>query len=409
MKHPYSIWLLSLCTALMAAGYALSLPFFAIYLSVERGLPMSLTGACLALSMLLSSLAQGIGGELSDVFGRRGVMLFSVAARSLTMFVMALAVYMNAHYIWLIAVHVLLGFTGALFDPASQAWVADRTSPRERLEQFGFLRIGINAGWALGPMLGGLLAAKSYSLMFLFSGLTYGLVSALVALFIHDCDSRRPARRASLAEMALELKDTRFARLCALGLMISAVMSQLVVGLSLYCAKYLGYPQSSVGLLFSINGFVVVFFQYFASKAMSRMRLSGAMAAGALLYAAGYLIVGFSSVFLWTAAGIFVLTLGEIAVSPGLQTMGSNIAPPHKKGRYLGMQGLAQSAGRSFGIFLGGAGMELLAPSWRQGPWALVALIALCAGGGFYAMRRHLTRQEDGLHGPVIEEKEMDF
>jgi MFS family permease len=287
--------------------------------------------------------------------------------------------------------------------------VADRTSPRERLEQFGFLRIGINFGWALGPMLGGLLAAKSYSLMFLFSGLAYVVVTALVALFIRDCASRRPTQRVRLAEMALELKDPRFARLCALGLMISAVMSQLVVGLSLYCSKYLGYPQSSVGLFFSINGFVVVFFQYFASRLMSRIRLSEAMAAGALLYAAGYLLVGFSSVFLWTAAGVFVLTLGEVAVSPGLQTMGSNIAPPSKKGRYLGMQGLAQFVGRSFGIFLGGAGMELLAPSWRQGPWALVALIALCSGVGFYAMRHHLSKQEDGLRGTVIEEKEMDF
>ncbi|MDD2773844.1 MAG: MFS transporter [Elusimicrobiales bacterium] len=409
MKHPYGIWLLTCSNTLMAAGWSLSMPFFAMYLSVERGVPMSLTGIFLALSMLFSSLGQGLGGELSDALGRRKVMIFSLAARGLMMFLMALAIYLRAHYMWLVAVHVLSGFTGMLFEPASQAWVADQTAPRQRLTQYGLLRIGRNLGWALGPMLGGFVAAKSYALMFLFSGVAFAVVTAIVTLFIRDCAVQKSSRRAGLSEMALELKNLRFARLCALGFMMSTVMSQLVVGLSLYCAKYLGYPQGSIGLLFTINGLVVVFLQYPANKLMLRVRLSQALAVGALFYAAGYFMVGFAGVYLWTAAGVFVLSLGEIIVSPGMQTVGSNIAPPHKKGRYLGMQGLAQQAGAAFGIFLGGTGMELIAPSWRMGPWLLITLIAVCSALGFYAMRKHLSAEEDGLHTPIIEEKEMDF
>jgi MFS family permease len=214
--------------------------------------------------------------------------------------------------------------------------------------------------------------------------------------------SKAAIKRARFSEMIFELRDVRLAKLCVMGFIICTAASQLVVGISLYCVKYLGYPQHDIGLFFSINGFVVVFLQYGAGKIMKSMRISAAMAAGGLLYMIGYLTVGFSSVFWWTAAGVLVLSLGELFIAPGLQTLGSNIAPPERRGRYLGIQGLVQQMGAAFGIFLGGANMEQLAPIWRQGPWVLIGLIAFASAVGFYGMRKHLTPEEDGLQDVVI-------
>jgi MFS family permease len=405
------IWVLVYCNALISSGYALSMPFFAVYLSVERGLPMSLTGAFLSISMLSGALANGLGGELSDTLGRRKVMLFALVSRCIFTALMALAIHDRAAYAWLLALHMAGGFFGMFFGPAAQAWIADHSGPRERLEHFGLLRIGGNLGWALGPMIGGLVASKSYALMFAITSMVYGVCS-LVVFFCVEESSGRTGRRARLSDMLMELKVPRFARLCTLGFIISTVMSQLVVGLSLYCMKYLHYSQHQVGMLFSVNGFVVVFFQYSVSRLMKRTRISGAMAVGALLYALGYGIVGFSNIFLWTATGILLLSFGETAVSPGLTTLGSNIAPQGRKGRYLGMQALVQQTGSSFGIFLGGNGMEMLAPSWQQGPWVLIVLIALCAALGFYGMKKHLLPEEDGIKDfplPLHPDKEAEI
>ena len=373
---------------------------------------MSLTGTFLSLSMLSGALANGLGGELSDTLGRKKVMVFSLIARCVLTALMALAIYGRANYVWLLVLHMGAGFLGMFFGPAAQAWIADNCAPKERLEHFGLLRIGGNLGWALGPMIGGLVAAKSYALMFGLTAAVYGVCTLIVIFFVAESAVKTAGRRARFADMLLELKVPRFARLCMLGFIISTVMSQLVVGLSLYSTKYLHYTQHQIGLLFSVNGFVVVCFQYYVSRLMKRARISAAMSVGAILYAVGYFTVGFSSVFLWTAVGIFVLSLGETAVSPGLTTLGSNIAPPGRKGRYLGMQALVQQMGSAFGIFLGGNGMEALAPCWQQGPWALIVLIALCSSMGFYGLRYHLRPEEDGIKAfptlsPVDKELEI--
>ena len=71
MSLPPGFWILAAAEGLLTAGYAISFPFLAVYLSGERGMPMAWTGAFLALSMLVSSAAQFIGGEVSDAVGRR--------------------------------------------------------------------------------------------------------------------------------------------------------------------------------------------------------------------------------------------------------------------------------------------------------------------------------------------------
>ncbi|MFA5161671.1 MAG: MFS transporter [Elusimicrobiales bacterium] len=403
-RIPSGIWILSSCNALLTTGYSLSVPFFSIYLSVERNVPMSVTGAFLAFSIFISSAGMGVGGEVSDALGRRRVMLFSLAARGIIFALMAAGIYFNIHYVWLVLLHVCGSFMMAGYAPAAQAWVADNFDPRRRLEFFGLLRIGTNLGWALGPMLGGFASPKAYPLMFAVTSAVYGIGTAIMFFTVPESLPGTAAKRAHFGEMLLELRDARLARLCVVGFIICTAMSQLVVGLSLFCARYLGYPQHSIGLFFSINGFAVVFLQQAAAKLAARTRISSAMAVGSLLYMAGYATVGFSSVFLWTAAGVFILSLGELFIAPGLQTLGSNIAPAEKRGRYLGIQGLAQQLGAAFGIFLGGANMEQLAPIWRQGPWMLIALIAFCAAIGFYGMRKHLTPEEDGLRNPAANE-----
>ncbi|MCX6866692.1 MAG: hypothetical protein NTV46_10835 [Verrucomicrobia bacterium] len=80
-KCPSGFWLLVATEGVMTAGYAISFPFLAIYLSTHRGLPMVWVGMFLAVSLLVASAAQFIGGEVSDVIGRRKVMVFSLALR----------------------------------------------------------------------------------------------------------------------------------------------------------------------------------------------------------------------------------------------------------------------------------------------------------------------------------------
>lgn len=92
-------------------------------------------------------------GSLSDHFGRRPILLVSLAAMALAYLGMALA-----PTIWLLlAARLLAGITSATQSTAS-AYIADITPPADRGRRFGLLGACFGVGFVLGPMLGGLIA-----------------------------------------------------------------------------------------------------------------------------------------------------------------------------------------------------------------------------------------------------------
>lgn len=388
----------------MTAGYAISFPFLAIYLSAHRGVPMARVGFFLASSMLIGSLAQFIGGEISDAVGRRKVMVCALAVRTLLIAVIAWIIYSGAGLWAIFAFHPLGMFAGSFFHPAARSWVADYTHPSRRMKAYGLLRMVSNAGWAVGPALGGLLAVGSYSLMFFVSAAAFGVCTIIVALSIKDAPGAASGKfvAPSFRGAAAALKNRAFLRFCFFTFTMCAVMSQLVVSSSLYSKNYLGFSEREIGLLFSVNGFIVVAFQYFMTRVLEERRITSGLAAGALLYGIGYLAFGFSTVFYAAAAAIVVVTLGEVAVSPGLQALGANMAPKAEKGRYLGVQGLFQQVGSSVGIFIGSNAIGRLSPLYQQAPWFIIASIAVISSLGFLSLGRRLTPDQNGLRGPTL-------
>ena len=61
------VWLILLCRVLMSAGYSLAFPYFAVYLSQERSVSLELIGAAMAASLLVSALAQILGGRAAQM------------------------------------------------------------------------------------------------------------------------------------------------------------------------------------------------------------------------------------------------------------------------------------------------------------------------------------------------------
>ena len=401
--RPSGFWLLVATEGVMTAGYAISFPFLAIYLSTHRGVPVTWVGVFLAVSMLVASAAQFIGGEVSDAIGRRHVMVFSLALRSVLIAVIAWIIYSGAGLWAIFAFHPLGMFIGSFFHPAARSWVADFVGPTRRLKAYGFLRMGNNAGWALGPALGGFLAQGSYALLFFVTAGVYAVCTVIVALSIKDAPGAASGNFSPprLSDATATLKNQQFLRFCVFTFTMCAVMSQLVVSSSLYSKKYLGFSETQIGLLFSINGLMVVALQYFVTRVLQTRRLTAGLAAGASLYAAGYLAFGFAPAFWAAGAAMVVVTLGEMAVSPGLQALGANMAPRDEKGRYLGVQGVFQQVGSSVGILVGSNAIGLISPLFQQGPWFIVALAAVVSSLGFRSLGRRLSPQQDGLHTPV--------
>ncbi len=92
-------------------------------------------------------------GNLSDRFGRRPVLLVSLAVMSADYVIMALA-----HNIWILVIgRIVAGITAATYATA-MAYMADISKPEDKAKAFGLVGAGIGVGFVLGPALGGLLA-----------------------------------------------------------------------------------------------------------------------------------------------------------------------------------------------------------------------------------------------------------
>ena len=394
------MWLVAVANGILLFGYGLSLPFFTVYLISQQHLAPAMAGLVVALAGLSRCVSSAISGEMADAFGRKNVMMWGLFSQIIAMFSLALCIELNAQVGWMLTCYFFTTFLGAFFRPAANAWVTDHTTPKERVEAFGMIRIGLNIGWALGPAVGGFLVRYSYSVAFYFTALLYATTILYLGRLIKDRTSKKGARsrsrKPSFATMLSSLTDTRLARICLYVVMITAVNSQLVVGLSIHCKQYLQMPEYFIGWFFTINGLVVILLQQAASKWMSRHRLSTAMFWGCIAYAVGFGSVGFFSSFALIAVGVFLAGVGELIVSPGEQTMVSNIASRETRGRYLGLLMVFYNMGSALGFFVAGLLGDFIAPHYLPGPWLIVAAVAVLAGVGFWRMRYHLTKAEDG-------------
>ena len=391
---------MALANGILLFGYGLSLPFFTIYLISQQHLPPAMAGLVVALAGLSRCVSSAISGELADTFGRKNVMMWGLFSQIVAMFALALCIELRVQAGWMLTCYFLTTFLGAFFRPAANAWVTDHTTPKERVEAFGMIRIGLNIGWALGPAVGGFLVRYSYSVAFYFTALLYATTILYLGRLIKDRTSKRGARtrarKPSFVTMLGSLKDTRLARICLYVVMITAVNSQLVVGLSIHCKQYLQMPEYFIGWFFTINGLVVILLQQTASKWMAKRRLSSAMFWGCMCYAVGFGSVGFFRSFALIAVGVFLAGVGELIVSPGEQTMVSNIASREKRGRYLGLLMVFYNMGSALGFFVAGVLGDYVAPHMLAGPWLIVGTVAVLAGIGFWRMRYQLTSDEDG-------------
>jgi MFS transporter, DHA1 family, tetracycline resistance protein len=91
-------------------------------------------------------------GNLSDKFGRRPILLFSLFGFGVDYVFLSFAPTIG----WLFAGRIIAGITGASFTTAT-AYIADISDPPDRAKNFGLVGAAFGLGFIIGPVVGGLL------------------------------------------------------------------------------------------------------------------------------------------------------------------------------------------------------------------------------------------------------------
>jgi MFS family permease len=280
---------------------------------------------------------------------------------------------------------------GSFFIPASMSYVADLTAENRRTKAYGLLRIGGNFGWALGPAIGGFLAQMNFAYLFYFTGGCMLLGTIVLMRFSRESlpilSDNHANRKTGLKEIISVAKDSRFLTYTLICLAIFLVWGQLIFPLSIFSVNTVGISKAQLGILFSLNGLLVVFFQYFITHFIPAKKQLIALAIGSLVYAVGFFTVGFAYSFAFLFVSVIIITTGEMIVTPTTLSYASIIADAKHRGRYLGFFNLSHSLGWSLSPLLGGVLLDVFAgkPVFT---WTIVSGLAVFAAVGFLFFRR---------------------
>jgi DHA1 family tetracycline resistance protein-like MFS transporter len=221
-----------------------------------------LGGLLLVVFAALQFLCGPLVGNLSDRFGRRPVLLASLAAFGLDYLFMAFAPSLG----WLFVGRAVAGLAGASFGPAA-AYVADVTPPERRAASFGLLGAAFGTGFIVGPAIGGLLAASNTRAPFVASAILAGVNVVYGYLVLPESLKPENRRRFSWAvsnPLGAVLTFRRFP--AVLGL--AGVMLLWQIAFQVYPSTWafftigrFGWSPGQIGLSLAVTGVLMVLVQ----------------------------------------------------------------------------------------------------------------------------------------------------
>jgi MFS family permease len=396
-RYDRQFWVLIGGALINSFGFSLVYPFISLYLYLYRGISMTDVGLLLLVSALVGMLFQLIGGELSDRIGRKAVLVSGLIINIISFGLLTIAILGDAGYFEFLALMCVLESAIGFYRSMPGIMIADTVPEGDRNGAFSLLRIGWNLGFALGPLLGGVLALYSYAILFGMATVTSGVYLLIVIFLIRDTKPKKVSV-AKEAGYGAVWHDRTFLLFCGIAVLVTLVYAQIFSTFSTYLGSYGQISAAEVGFLFSINGFMIVAIQYPLARFLERFRLTTSLMMGVLLYAVGYGAVGLSVGFLPLAACMLLITMGEIIYSPSSINLVSRMARPENRGRYMSFADMMVSGGFAFGPAVGGFLMDKYAGSIEI-MWMLLGGLLIICVFGLLVLRRIINRQIDGSVG----------
>ena len=384
-EYPKPFKVLVLATFIDRLGGFLLFPFFSLYLIERFGVGVTQVGILFALFSGGSLIGSTIGGALADKFGRRSILLLGLISSGIGSILMGLVD--NLYIFFIIA--AFLGVLGDLGRPARQAMVIDLLPRDKQAEGFGLLRVFVNLSATIGPMLGGILARQSYMLLFIGDAVSSLITALIVFIVIPETKPEKQEDKpeesviSTLIGYKVVFKDSLYIIFLAVSAITVLVYMQMNSTLSVFLLTEHGFPPEGFGLLLSMNALMVVLFQFWITKRISKYAPMKMMAFGTLFYLIGFGMYGFISETYLFFVAMAILTVGEMVVIPVSQAAVAHFAPEDKRGRYMAVYGYHWSIPTLFGVIIAGLIMDYFKPILV---WYLAGILCLMAVIGFWLL-----------------------
>lgn len=292
-------------------------------------------------------------GGLSDRFGRRPVLLFSLFGFGLDYLLMAFSPTIG----WLFAGRFISGITGASMTTAA-AYIADVSPPEKRAQNFGLIGTAFGIGFIIGPVLGGILSQWGERMPFIAAAIL-AFVNWLYGYFVLPESLDKDHRRKFDWKRANPIGSLK--GLGRYPVILSLVVSLVCLYLSshahqstwtFYTMEKFGWTEKEVGYSLGFVGIMIALVQGLLIRLLiPYLGQKRAIYFGLLFYALGFIGFAFATQSWMMYAIVIPFSLGGIS-GPALQGVMSGQVPRNEQGELQGALTSLISATSIFGPLL---------------------------------------------------------
>jgi len=301
---------------------------------------------------------------------------------------------------------VIVGLFADMAGPARQAMLTDLLPEEQRADGFGIMRVAMNLSVAIGPAIGGFLAAKSYLLLFGADAFS----SIITAIFFHFLvaetlpkaeakgeKENQPSFSDTFRGYLVVLKDRAFIIFMGLSMVVTIVYMQMYSALPVFLRDIHHIPETGFGMMMSLNASMVVLLQFAITRKIGKKPPMLMMALGAVFYAIGFGMYGFVSEYALFMVSMAIITIGEMIISPVAQALVAKFSPEEMRGRYMAVFGISWLFPGAVGPLLAGLVMDAGKPLWV---WFGSGILATVAALGFVIFHRYFKTDESPASPP---------
>lgn len=379
MNLPRPVYIIFFSRMINAAGLFI-FPLLTLILTKKIGLKSEETGFIIMLVGLIFIPANLIGGKLTDLYGRKKLIVgFETIGGLLYILCGFLEPSMLQVYLILTA-----SFFFGMAEPANTSLIADVTTPENRAGAYSLSYLGFNVGFAIGPILGGLLFESHYAWIFFGDAFSLLIAVALVAFLVPETFSEtqkdlgesralEQGRGDSIIHILLERPVLLV--FSAILLLYNFAYSQWHFLLPIQSeALFPGGGAEFFGILASVNGITVMIFTPILTALLAKRTELQRVFIGGLLYLVGFGGLGFVSSKVMIMLCAFIFTLGEILVTISYMPFVANQTPASHRGRMNAIVPLIMGIGYSIGPLLMGNWLKTMTIA---GGWHIISGILL--------------------------------
>ncbi|WP_379127027.1 MDR family MFS transporter [Paenibacillus sp. sgz500958] len=395
--HPLA-WTIIIGTMFGRLVTSMSIPFLSIYLTQVLGASPTQTGFTVAVSSLAGVMVSFYGGYISDVVGRRIVMLVSVFGWASVFFG-----FSAAQHLWVFfLINTLNGLCRAVFEPTSRALLSDITPPDNKLLVFNLRYAAVNLGVVFGPIIGLQLGSAKSTFPFLIAGIVYVAYGIVLFMQFKVHHKSLPGKSTAVApRLKIALATTGRDRVF-LPVLIGTIFCVLGYGhFSSTLAQYLAMnPLFTDGgkvfsYMLSLNAVTVLVVQYPIVRTASKFPPLVPLILGNTCVALSLLLFGLAGGIALLMFSVVLFTIGEVLLFTMMDMLIDRIAKPEWKGTYFGTIGF-NNLGNVIAPIFGGLLLDHYGP--QHGPAVFIPLSLTAALGLPFLITAHrrLVAREKG-------------